>query len=201
VQVILLLLLYCAGDEARSNYIDVRVDLIELNHCYTAENLVELQRINTPSDVVFDQLVFYDYEMFRNEMGECQCMPRVRDWCLVQKGREELTQEEYNKKNREHMEAWVKKYGKKKPSGPYVHKFTYKTGVPRWDGKSWVIIIKKRNKLYRIRSTSYRETWTQNKDPEIENQKYFSKEKRRGIWSGRYQYHPDVWVPQMGRNP
>jgi hypothetical protein len=143
--VFILLLLLC---DLRSNTDIVYVDIMELNHLY-----------NKDCSVVMDQVILWEW---RSWSGGIERWP-IRSFPL-RDCREDMSPEEYDRRNIKFQQDWDKKWGANTFRPKYVRRFVHDERCPQYDHrrKVWYCIFL--GKM--VYSKTYMETWTQ-EDPEL----------------------------------
>jgi hypothetical protein len=148
----------------------IKSDCIELNHQYSVDG-----------NFMLDQIIIWEWSYDINNNRR----KKVIDWLLLPSilYREQLSDEEFNKKNLEFARNWAKKFGIGTDvfAPKYTPKFLWGPNLPRYDyaRKLWYVIVVRRKIVYYVYSNSFIETWTQY-DPEVENQHIFHPDTRKG---------------------
>lgn len=144
------------------------VHVIEINHCYDEQTRFR-----------FDQIIFWEY-VYDPTDGIIKEKVVFAFLLNPKLNREQLTQEEMLRKNREVGDKWVKEHGFKFGIPQYEPTFYGSYKCPVKVGKYWRVIFSLNHKIFVIKSISCFETWTLF-DREADNQSWFPRQTRRGI--------------------
>lgn len=163
MKAILILLLLLHSEFNRENVIVQHVDQIELVHFY-----------NDQGGVVWDALNLWDYDSYGNKV----CVA----WILITDGRKIMTAAELEEAERQHINEWLTKHPNMdvKDIPQYNKPWVGSTFTPEKTDAGYVSDFIRHNSYYKIVAKTYKESWVQYDEEQI-NKEYRPSEFRRGL--------------------